>query len=554
MEQLLDNGQLKFEQVWLLELQILDLSLLLQVRDAVATASGMASEVCKEEEILQGIGQLVDAHFIERAPPCNLPDEKVAVHPNAQAWCYVEHADKDAYDMQPKRGRAAPKPNTPEEARLNEERARAITNKRYRDDRYSLSTQQLHGSGLPAPLLMLLHQAAPDLKGLYPAVYHSVVDIQISSLQNWLSWHTQLIPLLSRPPLRYKIFIGTSAYGLDSPNSMIYLSLGTDGAADEKPKPPYPETNGNPAGRGSSAGAKRKRNTGEEAAELMASSVVPSGLWRISQNEFTRQFSRGALNVHHSQGLQSHMHDPTGGKSFLALTILVLSAGLVVKGLLAAGRPAWTENAASEATSPPATQTSIAAAVRDLPGGKHLDVAAVRQILQIAVACPFATGSLHAARATVQSLQQRVIAGRAMRRELRSGMAGCVLTTPEGSFYLHLARTVELMQEAEVHAHLLSRFGHEGASSPDLQAVPAWLPRCGRDDSAARGSHAPGLRIWNMLRLRGQLEESAIAESALMAPKEARTMLYQLLSSGFVSLQVRCRCLAACASQQQSCA
>lgn len=49
---------------------------------------------------------------------------------------------------------------------------------------------------------------------------------------------------------------------------------------------------------------------------------------------------------------------------------------------------------------------------------------------------------------------------------------------------------------------------------------------------------APGLRIWRMLRLRNQLEESAIAESALVPPKEARVMLYSLLNSGFVSMQV----------------
>lgn len=57
------------------------------------------------------------------------------------------------------------------------------------------------------------------------------------------------------------------------------------------------------------------------------------------------------------------------------------------------------------------------------------------------------------------------------------------------------------------------------------------------EDVCSERSVWTGLRIWSMLRLRGQLEEASIVESALMAPKEARTMLYTLLSSGFVSLQ-----------------
>ena len=47
-----------------------------------------------------------------------------------------------------------------------------------------------------------------------------------------------------------------------------------------------------------------------------------------------------------------------------------------------------------------------------------------------------------------------------------------------------------------------------------------------------------GLRIWRMLYMQGQLEEGTIVEAALMPPKEARTMLYTLLASGFVTMQV----------------
>lgn len=53
------------------------------------------------------------------------------------------------------------------------------------------------------------------------------------------------------------------------------------------------------------------------------------------------------------------------------------------------------------------------------------------------------------------------------------------------------------------------------------------------------GRHADaGLRIWRMLRHHGQLEESKIADASLMPPKEARSMLYALLASGFVTVQV----------------
>ena len=50
---------------------------------------------------------------------------------------------------------------------------------------------------------------------------------------------------------------------------------------------------------------------------------------------------------------------------------------------------------------------------------------------------------------------------------------------------------------------------------------------------------AAGLRIWTMLKTRGQLEEATVAESSLMPPKETRAQLYNLLAAGFLALQVR---------------
>lgn len=41
-----------------------------------------------------------------------------------------------------------------------------------------------------------------------------------------------------------------------------------------------------------------------------------------------------------------------------------------------------------------------------------------------------------------------------------------------------------------------------------------------------------------MLHMRGQLEEHTIVDTSLMPPKEARSMLYMLLESGFVTMQV----------------
>lgn len=55
----------------------------MQVRDAATTALTKAGHECNKDRVLQCIAQLVDAHYIERSPPCYLPIVKVAVHPNA---------------------------------------------------------------------------------------------------------------------------------------------------------------------------------------------------------------------------------------------------------------------------------------------------------------------------------------------------------------------------------------------------------------------------------------------------------------------------------------
>ena len=47
-----------------------------------------------------------------------------------------------------------------------------------------------------------------------------------------------------------------------------------------------------------------------------------------------------------------------------------------------------------------------------------------------------------------------------------------------------------------------------------------------------------GLRVWRLLLQHGQLEDKDIVTRAMMAPKEARTLLYTLLKAGVLQLQV----------------
>ena len=52
-------------------------------------------------------------------------------------------------------------------------------------------------------------------------------------------------------------------------------------------------------------------------------------------------------------------------------------------------------------------------------------------------------------------------------------------------------------------------------------------------------AHA-GLRIFQMLQEKKQLEQKQIAEFAMVPVREAREVLYKMLKSGFLALQVCC--------------
>ncbi|KAK9786587.1 hypothetical protein WJX73_005213 [Symbiochloris irregularis] len=149
-------------------------------------------------------------------------------------------------------------------------------------------------------------------------------------------------------------------------------------------------------------------------------------------------------------------------------------AEVVVQGLLRAASPPWTGDAGAEKTSRPVTPAQVLAAARQVPEAAGLSATDVSAALE----------------------------------QLKSSGDGYVLPCLEqGAFYVDLDRTVSAIQEDELEAHLQSRFGTHG------------------------------LRIWRMLRQHGQLEENKIADCALMPPKEARTILYALLASGFVTVQ-----------------
>jgi len=46
-----------------------------------------------------------------------------------------------------------------------------------------------------------------------------------------------------------------------------------------------------------------------------------------------------------------------------------------------------------------------------------------------------------------------------------------------------------------------------------------------------------GVRVWNLLRIKGQLEQKQITEAAMLAKEEAREALYALLRAGYLKLQ-----------------
>lgn len=48
-----------------------------------------------------------------------------------------------------------------------------------------------------------------------------------------------------------------------------------------------------------------------------------------------------------------------------------------------------------------------------------------------------------------------------------------------------------------------------------------------------------GLRVYRLLLQRGQLEQKAVGDLAMIAAKDVRTLLYNMLAAGYVALQVR---------------
>ena len=54
-----------------------------QIKQSVLDKLVEADSPSTPEEVHQAIVQLVDAHYIERAPPCNLPELSTPPHPKA---------------------------------------------------------------------------------------------------------------------------------------------------------------------------------------------------------------------------------------------------------------------------------------------------------------------------------------------------------------------------------------------------------------------------------------------------------------------------------------
>lgn len=49
---------------------------------------------------------------------------------------------------------------------------------------------------------------------------------------------------------------------------------------------------------------------------------------------------------------------------------------------------------------------------------------------------------------------------------------------------------------------------------------------------------APGMRVFRMLMIKGQLEQKQVADFSMLSPKDTRELLYKMLKAGYLALQV----------------
>jgi len=79
---------------------------------------------------------------------------------------------------------------------------------------------------------------------------------------------------------------------------------------------------------------------------------------------------------------------------------------------------------------------------------------------------------------------------------------------PGGAQYVvNMGRIVQLVQLKQVESVIRDRFG------------------------------GPGLRVFRLLLLKGQLEQKQVADFSMLTPKDTRELLYRMLRAGFLSLQ-----------------